>query len=136
MGLLVAHQGCYERPVLWSCEGHCAGSQIPSVLVGTPVQVMLLHLVRNLVAEDRSKVLTPVVQPVANHPEWPGLQPRVVLAHRANPNHWFTFVCVRGVWWRADSALAVIRQEDPFQGQLDPSRSRRGYTIDLIIFKQ
>ena len=95
-------------------QGHCAGSQIPSVLVGTPGQVMLLHLVRNLVADDRSKVLTPVAQPVANHPEWPGLQPRVVLAHRANPNHWFTFVCVSGVWWRADSALTTIRQEDPF----------------------
>ena len=104
-----------------TCQGQgvCAGSLVPSILVGTPGQVMVLHLVRNLVMMGGAgaKVLTPVTLPQANHQEWPGLQPSVVLAHRANPNHWLAFVRVGGVWWRADSARAAIVQEDPFQSQ-------------------
>ena len=71
--LLADHRAQPPSPSL-TCQGqgHCAGSQIPSVLVGTPGQVMLLHLSRNLEGAD-NKVLTPVAQPVANHPEWPGL---------------------------------------------------------------
>ena len=136
VGQLLADTRAQPLTPTLTCQGQgpCGGTQIPSILVGTPGQVLLLHLVRNLVGVG-NKVLTPVALPVGNHPEWPGLQPRVVLAHRANPNHWFTFVSVRGVWWRADSALTTIRQEDPFLGQLDPSTSRRGFTIDVIMLK-
>ena len=122
-----------------TCQGQgvCAGNQVPSILVGTPGQVMMLHLVRNQVDQGGAgnKVLTPVTQPQANHQEWPGLRPSVVLAHRANPNHWIAFVCVRGVWWRADSARTAIVQEDPFQSQIGPNSGRRGFTIDLVFFK-
>ena len=68
-----------------TCQGQlaCAGLPVPSVLAGG------LHLVRNIAGV---KVLTPVTRLPANHQEWPGLQPTVILAHRERPNHWIAFM--------------------------------------------
>ena len=111
--------------------GPCQGLPVPSILVGGPGQALLLHLHRNLTGV---KVLTPLDRPQPNHPEWPGLHLKAVLAHSANPQHWIAFINVQGVWWRADSAVGTIRQEDPFISQIDPTRGTQGFTIDVALF--
>ena len=81
LGQLLADTRARPPVPTLTCQGQgvCAGSQVPSILVGTPGQVMVLHLVRNLGGAG-AKVLTPVTLPQANHAEWPSLQPSVVLA--------------------------------------------------------
>ena len=115
-------------------QGLCIGQRIPSILVPTaPAQTMFLHLARNLTGAG-AKILSPVMEPVANQPEWPGMELRVVLAHSAHPDHWRAFVKVGGVWWCVDSTRGAIRQENPFINQVDPIQTDRGYTVDVVIF--
>ena len=137
--LACQHQGC---PV--------AGARgMPSHLVPTPGQVLVQPISRLQQAPNwvpgqpvggTVKRLTPVARPLPNHPEWPGMEAKVVLAN--SPGHWRPFVNVAvpgagpgaGVWWSCDSH--GVRQEDPWLGQCNPAVSRRGYTIDVVVFAQ
>ena len=112
-------------------QGWCAGQRVPSILSLAQGQVMFLHLARNLAAV---KILSPVTEPLANQPEWPGMEPKCVLAHSANPGHWRAFVKVAGVWWCVDSTHNQIQQLNPFTHQLNPIQTVAGYTVDVIIF--
>ena len=125
------HQGC---PM--------AGARgMPSHLVPTPGQVLVQHVSRLQQAPNwvpgqpagaTVKRLTPVTRPLPNHPEWAGMEAKVVMAN--SPGHWRPFVNVAGVWWSADSQ--GVRQEDPWLGQCDPAVSRQGYTVDVVVFAQ
>ena len=120
------------------------GLLMPSNLITTPGQLLLVHVVRNggIATGLQGKVLTPLQQPPANHMEWPGLRPVVVLAHRAPAptvvgGHWVAFIEVAGIWWKVDSATQrppYIVQEDPWVVQLDPTLSNDGFTIDVVMF--
>ena len=89
---------------------------MPSVLVPSPGRVMVQHISRLQQARPHQqqglnlqpwelplhrpagqagppvptvKLLTPVARPPAIHPEWPGLQPRVLLCN--SPGSWHHF---------------------------------------------
>ena len=132
---------------------------MPSVLVPTPGRALIQHISRLQQAQPHQqqglnlqpwelplyrpagqpgplvptiKLLTPVARPPANHPEYPGLEPRVILCN--SPGHWVAFVEVGGHWYRTDGV--AVQQVDPWVGQCDPAQGPGGYTIDVILLAQ
>ena len=91
-------------------------------------RLLMVHLVR-LGQHGGVKVTTPVAEPQPNDPNWAGKEVRMVAVHQGtgqlnSPSHWFSFFCVRGVWWRVVTAGAgSIRRQNPFQAQMG-TRSR------------
>ena len=71
---------------------------------------------------------------------WVGRECVIVLAHSGRSDragHWFTFIKANDIWWRSDTSLPGLRQENPFLSQLLPSSppSSSDYTINIIMFK-
>ena len=98
----------------------------------------MVHLVR-VGHYGAAKVTRPVAEPLANDPNWAGKEVRMVVAHQGtgllnSPSHWFSFLRVRGVWWRVDTGGAgSIRRQNPFLTQMG-TRSRVGFTINFVLF--
>ena len=85
--------------------------------------------------------LTPLQLLPDNHAEWPGMCLKAVLAHReqgerGEGRHWIAYLKVQNIWWKTDSASAHILQGDPFQQQINPTLSQRGFTLDVLLFGQ
>ena len=136
-----------RTPALTCNEQGCPAVShlVPSTLVGTPGQVLLVHLLRNVagVGVDangvalQGKVLTPLQVTDANDAEWRGLSLRAVLAHReAGGRHWIAYLHKVGQWWKVDSARRVIPQCNPFEDQLGPGHGQQGFTLDVLMFGQ
>ena len=55
---------------------------------------------------------------------------------RGEGRHWIAYLKVQNIWWKTDSASAHILQGDPFQQQINPTLSQRGFTLDVLLFGQ
>ena len=119
------------------------GHRIASRLSTAPGETLCLHVARNHVGiiNGQGKVLTPLQLLPDNHAEWPGMCLKAVLAHReqgerGEGRHWIAYLKVQNIWWKTDSASAHILQGDPFQQQINPTLSQRGFTLDVLLFGQ
>ena len=117
--------------------GPCQGLPIQQVrMVEQQGLNKIIHISRNVNAQQ--KVLTPITEPIANDPAWPGMFCKCVLAHCGrNPGggHWIAFIKVNAQWFRCDDNRAIIL-ENPFIGQINPAAnpSVRDYTVNLLLF--
>ena len=71
---------------------------------------------------------------------WAGMSCCAVLAHSGRSDrtgHWFTFIKKNGVWWRSDTSLISLRQENPVLTQLLASNppSSSDFTLGILMFK-
>ena len=116
---------------------------VASRLSTAPGETLCLHVARNHVGiiNGQGKVLTPLQLLPDNHAEWPGMCLKAVLAHReqgerGEGRHWIAYLKVQNIWWKTDSASAHILQGDPFQQQINPTLSQRGFSLDVLLFGQ
>jgi hypothetical protein len=117
--------------------GWCGGQALLARVVPMPGDVLVIKVERvGHIRPLYQKVVTPLIEPVNDHDEWLGKHVATVLSHQETTDsegitrgHWVSHRKVNGDWWRLDSAMDHLVQQNPFNILSD------GFTIDILMLK-